>query len=531
MIHLYSNDKAIEFNSVYKRLEIKMRKLEEAGIDVQKEKQKALKVKENMEQSVSASTIQMEAESTYQQGIKDLESIEKELEKYAVYYNSNCMAENIEQEINQSELNSEKITAFARATIALINQIQSSDTRAYESKKAVVEKIYNLAYNIIKQELIITGHSSVLDYVKNDDISSSYINSLIEAEVSLLDEESFTNEVIKDTLSTIKQDIENCSYLDEGLILFLALQNQQNSEKLEHYLLEIIKELRESDRRVEQSQYNNSELENKLSRLADSIKKSKIYKEVGLTVSLIALFAGLEYGITKSAAFIGHKEYKTTVDFFTTAEEVEKPAFPEYMKKVSDFSTTTLTAYDVWRQENIFYGEYQREIVTYDLSNAELKSLDDFLSIDFSQMSPRTTKETADKLDAEELYDEAIVEIIRYTQDQEDTQFVPNEDLKKVYIVLASCIAAILCGLGEGFALRSIYKKMKTSKNSIIDRKETLNQLQESLEAYKRLCAENEEFANRFLTMYQKISQYVKNHEIKEEYDKTLKKVADKENA
>ena len=434
-MHFYQQDKAIEFNALYKDIERKLNNLEKAKIDVSEERQTMNSIKNACNQGVDVGGSQMQAEMTYQEGIKQLEEIEEGLDKHTLYYNSYNSAVDFQTELDSKDISSERLALLARSTVGLIQQIQNSDTRAYESERNVVERIYRLAYNVIKSELIKEGRSYVLDWIKNDRVASSYINDLIVMDIALLDEEAITNDVIKDTLSTLKRDIKNSSYLEEGLILFLAFQDEQNLGKIESSLLEIMKDITISDERVKTMEEDNASLQQKMDSLKRAIKESRIYKDFGVAVSLVAILVGLRFGAEKAAAFIGHTEYKTYVDYFSTEVDAEKPEYPEYMKKISGFGKTTLTAYDVWRQENIFYGEYQRNIVTYNLTKVELDSLEDFASLDFSKITSRTDTETCEELDVNELYDKAIVEIIRLRQYEDQSQFVLYKESAFLFIV------------------------------------------------------------------------------------------------
>lgn len=523
-MHLYEQDKAIEFNALYKRLKRRIKNLEQAEINVQSEKESIENIYRSCNESVPAGAVQVQAETTYQEGIKRLEEIEKSLDEHTLYYDSYTSAVDLETKLDATELNKEKLSVLATSSIALINQIQNSDTRNYDLEKNVVERIYRLAYNVMQTELIKEGHSNVLDYVKNDNTAASYINSLIEMDIALIGEEKFTNDVIKDTLSAIKRDIKNGSYLDEGLILFIALQKEQNISKIESSLLGIIKDITATHYKVEASKEENNNLQSKIDSLTKTIKHSKIYKELGLTISLIAILVGLKYGAEKTAAFIGHKEYKTAVDYYSTEKDAKTPEYPEYMPKIANFGKTTLTAYDVWSQENIFYGEYQRDIITYDLSNVDLDALENYMELDFSELSGNPTTETRDEIDVNELYDKAIVEITRFTQSENDSVFVPNENAKNAFLVIVSIVLVVGGAIGGIAIIRSIINKMKISHQSKIAKKETSSKLIESLEAYKQLCNENEEFKNKFLTMYQKFAKFIKNPTIEEEYKKILKK-------
>ncbi|MDE5539421.1 MAG: hypothetical protein K2J20_02920 [Bacilli bacterium] len=526
----YQQDKAIEFNALYNEINRIIKNYQAAKIDVSDDVQKLAEIKNSCDEKSSKNITQMEAEIIYQEGIKQLKGLKERLKRHEVYFDSYNSAEDISKELNEKNLDKEKIIVFARSTIALLQQIEASDTRDYNSERAIVEKVYGLAYNVIKMELINSGHSTVLDWIRNNNIASNYIIGLIEVDIALLDKAGIANDIIKDSVSELQKDSAGFSYLNEGLILLLALHDEKNIKKIEASLLEIMKEITASNEKIETSKNKTSEIERKIAELKETIRKSRLYKELGVTISLIAILVGLKYGTEKGMPLIGHKEYKTNLEYYSSDATKDAPNYPEYIKKIKDFGQTTLTAYDVWRQENIFYGDYNRNIVTYDLTNIDIAALRDFLEYDFSNMQPETSVETREELSTDELYDRAIVEIVRLTQDPNDTIFVPNEEAQHIFLVIMATIGAILAGVGSIYVLVSVIKKLQTSSTTRLATKEKDNELTKSLEAYKRLCNENEDFSNKFLEMYQRFSDFIKNPTIKDEYQRILQLKNQKEN-
>lgn len=522
-MHLYEQDKAIEFNGLYKDIERMLTNLEKIGIDISEEKKEAVNIKEESEKKLTLGAVQMQAEIQYSEGIKKLKELSQKLERHKVYYYLYNETLKIETELAKKEISNEQIKIYASTAINLLKQIQSSDTRVYNSEKMIVEKVYLLAYNIIQFEIIANSKSILLEWVKSNNTASSYINNLIFQDLILL-EPKITNDIIKEALNGIITSEINSSYLNESLILFIAMQKNSSLEYIENILLTIIKDITESEELMKKCRKENNDLIYKISELKKTIKKSHIYKELGLTVSLIAFLAGLKYGGEKAVKLIGHNEYKTNVEYFSTEDYAKAPVYPEYMPKISNFEETILTAYDVWRQEKIFYGEYQREITTYNLSNIDLDALEDYLDYDFSELSAqKSITEKAEELDVNELYDKAIVEITRLTQDESTKTFVPNEELQDVVLIVLSIIGASLTGIEGYFILKSIIKKLKDNHNTVILEKEKVHEYTVGLENYKKLSAENEEFKKRFIEMYQKFSQFIENKNIKEEYKRILK--------
>lgn len=133
--------------------------------------------------------------------------------------------------------------------IGLLDVINNSNTKYYESEKKVVEKLYSFAYQIIKLELKFMGQSKVLNWAKNDSIAANFIDHEIEKDLENLSGEELDNPIIKNALSSSKAQGLNFSYLNEALILYVSIQN--NDELLDNIraeLLKIIEELQNHER-------------------------------------------------------------------------------------------------------------------------------------------------------------------------------------------------------------------------------------------------------------------------------------------
>lgn len=519
----YQSDKAIEFNGLYNDIIRIIENFKKAKIDVSSEETRARNVEASCKAAMNSLSTQMNIEIVYQNGIKELEQIKQDLEKHTIYYTLYNQALNIEEKIKKPQTNQDQITMYAHIILDLLTQIQNSDTRVYESEKAVVEKIYNLAYDIIKLELIIKGTSTVLDWVKTNRTASSFINGLIVMDITLLEEKGINNDIIRESLTMIKNNEIVCSYLDEGLILFLAMQNKRSIERVETSLLALINDITVSDNIVNEAKSRHEELAEEIKNLELTIKKSKIYKELRVAVLLFALLAGLRYGGEKGAKFIGHREYKTQFEFYSSESDKTAPTYPEYMPKIKNFGQTTLVAYDVWRQENIFFGDYQRDIITYDLSRIDLANLEDYLTYDFSSMSPSKKTQTEENINVDELYDKAIVEITRFTQDENDRKFVPDEESQELFLLIITIASIALGALGGLNILATIVSKLKDGKTTRLLHKEETAKWQEALLNYKQLCQENEEYRAKFIAQYKRFAQFIKDPQFEKEYQRILK--------
>lgn len=534
-MQLYMTDKAIEFNSEYEKLQRVLDALKEAHMDVSSERKKALDLKNEVDHDALHAISTVGIEKAYDKGLKGLSEISDSLKKHEVYYNAYTSAGDIETKISGQDVSQDQLKSFADITISLLKKINASDTRVFQSEETIVDKVYDVAYSIIKLELLTSGTSEVLTWVKSDSVASNLIDTRIFEDIAKVPKDSTVYGQIRTMLADINvgrvtnaNDVNsglNYTALNESFILFLALQDSGNVQKIQNYLLETINDILENEKEAKRQKHENIDHQTNADIFKEKIKESRFYKQIALGLGLIAILVGIKQGSDALAKTFGHDEFRTRVDYYSS-EQGELPEYPEFMKKIDDYSQTTLKAYGTWNRENVFYGDYERYVVVFDLSGIDLDNLDDYASIDFSHLTPTSkTIETSEELDPSMLYDDAIIEITRLIQDPNDTVFVPNEKAQNIFITVISVIECIVASVGLGFLLDKMFKNIAETFASGKLRKQELKFLKEGLEKYKMLTEKNEEFKKRFLESYQKYSSIISDSNIKEQCESLLKRI------
>lgn len=522
-MQLFTQDKAIEFNSLKSKVENTLENLRRIRINVSSEEQTLSTICASCEAITNGST-QFQAEDIYKNGIDKLNELLEALNNHEVYYISYVCAIDIESSLNQKTLTEQEIQTLSQKVIDLVNQINQSDTRFYADESFVVDKIYDVAYAMIKLELLLFGKSTILDWIKKyGDQAIGLINQKIKTEANTLrDSNQNTNtdesiSQIDEIIRKIESQSLTCDYLDEELIYYIGINDKATMKKVESYLSHLINEIEASDFKIKENEEKRNAIEAKIKELANHLRFSGFFKNFGILISLLAILAGLKYGGDKAINMVGVNKYKTKLDYYSSIG-AEAPKYPEYMEKISGWQSTKLTAYDVWRQENIFYGNWKRTIVTYDLSNVDINAIEDILSMNFSTRTPNKVQETAENIDPNDLYNKAIIEIIRLVQDEKSETFVPNEEAQNILsIILASICSATALGI-ICVGIHDIMKKVQEYINAKqITKKEAL-ELQNALSEYNELAKQNSAFKTLFANYYSQFSSVIQSDKIKAYY-------------
>lgn len=535
-LKFYENDKGIEFESFYRDIKRNIKRFKELGIDVSYEEARIKEIKEECHNSAltlaetSEEQIINRLEEAYQKGIQKLNEIARRLSKYELYYESYKSICQVQRDINHGNSRESVNSPYSFTIIDLLKTINSIDTCFYESKRNAIEKIYGVVYGIIQTELFNSGYSRVLDWIKTDAIAASFISSCIEKDIEAMPSSDIIEDMIKNILNNSKGTKLKESYLQEELILFLALNDPKRKGKITSALFDMTKDVFDSDDLVDSQRTSINELTERIDKLTQLLKRSSIYKQVGIIISILALLVATKIGIDKTAKKIGHKEYRTYAEYANSINSQPIKVYPEYMKKISGWEKIVLKKYTPWNQT--MFGTYTREIHEQDITDWDLwqesyKSSfwegNNFNSMCYFAHQSNPTVETMESIEPSELYSRAILEIAHLTQDKDDTIFVPDDSAQEIYTIILTTLALVLGGLGTAIEITSIMRTLNENNSYKKLEEEQRRELEIFLISYKKLCDENAEFRNRFIVMYEKVSKYLNNANLEEKYQAIIK--------
>ncbi len=536
-LKFFQSDLAIEYSAILSELKKTIERIKELNIDVSKEEKEIEGVEETCNDQLDRIiktddeyTITASLEVVYNSAIKSLKDIKSRLEKHEAYCTSFNKAEELNRMLSEGSLDT--LSNYQELTIELLKLINTTDTRPFEEKKGLVEKIYNLAFEIIQFELIADGKSRVLDWVKTQPVIKSLMNSIVERRLSALSEKTLARSVIENTINSVKSQSFNASFLNEEIILYLAFRNRKNREQVKRCLYDLLNEIDLKAHEIHTQTVARIEVNRRISSLKIDIKEAHIYKQVGILVGLIAALVCSEIVVNHEAAKIGHDEYRTDVEIITTSEKFT-PKFPQYMPKIGDYYYKELTIYGLWNQKNGFYGDYVRNVESYNITDKNINTPEDFKNLNWFRklfIEKEDKKETKPSIDTDELYDQAYVEIITYSQNPNDHRFVPDEEKSVAFLVILSIIICGFISTGIVFDLKSLIRHLKHKSTWKKELSDCEYKLEECVLLYKKLCQENEQFRKKFIATYDRLLKFFNDKELTEHYKNLILKKNDANN-
>jgi len=230
-------DSAIQYNATLLEIEDNIKQLNKIQINSENYELAIEKIKETVKQEVRNCYINYNKTETnfllqdsliaiYQKAIKQLDKINMQItQEYEFYYKICAQCKHLNTKIENLE--NHNIEQLIKETLELLKNTKNSTVIDYNSEKDIVESVYELAYKMLKLELIYTNNTSLLDYIKHDVTDISYISRLIKTDINALNKEK--NESLKNKLQEIdKKGFEDIHYIDKDLIVLICLLNNDS---------------------------------------------------------------------------------------------------------------------------------------------------------------------------------------------------------------------------------------------------------------------------------------------------------------
>ena len=456
----------------------------------------------------------------YTKAIANLEIIKGELQRYNSYIEGYYYCNYLKDKLTGDKVTPEEVTDYSKRVIQLMNMINNSDTRDYEEEQVIVEKIYSLAYQVMKLEFEILGKSEIFDIVKENPVMESFINLEIEKDINSLSEEKRNNKLIKGSLNKAMSNGINYSYMDKVLITALALNDDNSAiKKVEDNLRELYNTIVNNSKKIEAIKHDvDKELEDssdKLQRIKSYSRSNKIELFKRISAGVVSL--GILFGIWRGArALTTSKKYFTTKESYSSTSGYSKEE--SYQEKVDNFNSLYLYEYEPYEVYSRDY--YKRHYTKYDISNINVDSnnLEDYLNVNLklanSSDSYYGDGKNKDEMSQEDFYDEVLYEVIKIVQNPDDV-IVKKDTFLEVGLTI---LGGLLAELGYLWLLAEWdpFYELEFNDNRKKNLQKVLLKLKSDIEAYRRLIDNNREVKERFTKAYETYRPLLESSEFKD---------------
>ncbi len=515
------NDLAIIYQSKIYRIKRKIDTLNKVGIKGQRYLNKLEEIErattkqiEDYNREIKDKIYLKDLNVIYNNATAKIEIIEGELEKYNSYITGYRYCEYLDSKINGDKISEEEVKEYANNMIKYINSINETDTRDYNEEKEIVEKIYSVAYQVMKLEFITLGKSEIFETAKNNYVIESFISNEIAGDIHKLEDNNKITPLIKQSISRIQSNGINYSYLDKLLITSIALEDDSSIvNKIKEKLDELLEQMKNNVTNMESIKNEINNTERKLKEKKERVHVNNIYNLKEIIKRTIAglIAAGILFGSYSLGRLVGKtKLYKTKKETYSTLNGYSNSEYRD--EKVSnDELGTNLYKYEPYGEKNSDdNGDYyKRQYTKYNITNIsdECKTLDDYLKLNLEHATSIKTdleNKNASDMTEEDFYDETIYEVVKIIQDLDDYTIKNSNPKKWLVTFLLVFIFGVLFygGIMAHLLDKNFFEELENSEWEKEKIKELLIDLKNKLETFRRLADNNKEVKEEFTKIF-----------------------------
>lgn len=514
-----TEDMAIKYKALYQTAELMIANIKEIGFDVSKYEEILKSISENVKTEVKASYNKGYARANYEinytSGMPKLNFLINQLEKYDVYYKVLNSCEWLNIKITEKNITREKLREYVSEMTYNLKQIVTSDTMDYDNEKHIVEMVYEVAYKIIKLELMMTGTSNLYNYVKQEDINISYFNVIVKKELTNIKDKN--NLFIKQKLFEIRKSGINSNYFDLDLIKALLIYDGNNSFKdnINKSVSTIIEKINDNNNEIKKllNQSNNNKYDrDEYRRSTNENRKNFISRFISLIIASSIMIGGGTWLLKESKKESIKDKYIKTTEIYSTITDETTTETNEVLLHYEPTNDTIVMVY------NPYENESKRGYQYYDVSYLDFDSPKEFYEYgidNYVVVAKDGTLRTKDN-DTISDYQDSYTEVIKSTYEYIDTELDNTEYIQNlklaliIYLICGFIFEGLYSGITEGKypsiiigGIRELYEEAKELLSNKKRYKEYDDKIANIVNQILGLISQNDELRNEFNRLYE----------------------------
>ncbi len=425
-----SSDRALEYRTKVSKIEHMISEIKDAGFETLKYEDFLRRIKKDTDQnnfqSVDENVLKNGIiEIDYVKAIEQLKMLENMLIKYDVYIKSISSCRYVIETINENN-NLQQIKYYANLIIMVLRNIKMVGISNLQEEEKIINEIYEIAYRVIKLELLITGKSDIYEYAMDNDSDIYSFDKLVKDDIKDIDLSDDKVKYLKSKLYEIKSRGIETSYFDIELIKLLSkYENKDYQDRVIKRMNKIIDEIQKQGDKLNQKMKEVEKLKSDIVKIKRE-NRPYIGNATLRVLSLIvgaSLFVGGGYGLFRLAKNMStYLVYKKDTKIYSELTDMEDTYSEEALLSFSKDATdeVLVRVYSPWEVDGDGEKIY-RTVETYDLSEITLDSIYDYLSYDIYK---------GDLIDEEKVKYEGIDDL-KYSQEYMEVEQSEYTDLDK----------------------------------------------------------------------------------------------------
>lgn len=472
-------------------------------------------------------------EQIYSGWISKLEDVKQEIENnYGIYIRSYYNGESMRLALESTDSYSEKqIKTFATMIIRTLKEINSSNTLLYDAEKHVVETLYALAYQIIKEELNLFQKSTVLDWARNNNIATSYLNSEIRKDIDKLKDKRKIMAIV----ARLKQSSN--SLLDEELLSILAICDNKCLKAVSDNLTQLYQDIKAGVEAINKNEEDIRIRRESIERLKLKLKNTYFYQSLAVigcsAAALVAVFTGIKFIVD----FFDGNVYNTETSISYVGDEEPQEISYDYQKEIVGFKKADVKVYQPWELKTFLglINYYERETASFTITAEDYDLLEEIKTFvgEFEYKGDFKTQ-TEIKFGIDEVYENSIIKITEIIQDENDYHLYTQDNQVMYWVaiilitLLINAFAHMMLDEHTVYSLKDaifddlpdVFKSYRENKKLS---KKALCEIKDKLLEQQKILQENEPLKARFMEIFERYGAGLESEELKEYYKELVR--------
>ena len=319
-------------------------------------------------------------------------TLKEEIIKYDKYLVADKSIELDMDEINLEYIEKETVMVCVNKILKILSQIEEDKIRIEKSEDLVLH-FYNIAYNLMKKELLLDFDSIIYNFISGSDDRRKIIEYFIKEDYELIKQLVFGDELddkkICETLFKIDFDKDG-NLFDKELIRLIAKLDDNNKNHIENVnksfdnCISTIKDTAKDLQNKIECEKNNYES-------LDRLKKENIRSRELLTTRVasmiltLSVFCGYFLGnINLSKNKSNYKYYNGSISSYSSYDDSVKTRLERFDCDSSEDSTL-LKVYSKTYSRGLF-NLSKRTVSTYDVTDLDLSDYEDYINLDLNNL-------------------------------------------------------------------------------------------------------------------------------------------------
>lgn len=475
--------------------------------------------------------IESSKETDYILALTKLQSLKKELSKYNAYFEIyNCYGY-IQYKINSDSPSNEDVSTIIQEIIRLNKIIDKSNI---SKDNTLVINLYKLTFSIIKMEFLNYGKSLMFDYINTNSQYKEILNKIIKEEIESLPKDKVNSKIINAYVENELKKDSNYSYIDKFLITLLSIESEKDIiNRIKEDLNNLVNEFNSNKEEITKINDDILSTDEELAKCTKNYnvilnkKQKQILKSLSSIILSFALIFG-SYKIARNTA--SSKKYKTITEKYSVSDGYEE--YTSYEKEIA--INNKVYAYESHPYRFIdLLNKYRRYTIKYDITNtkpldSDLKS---YMDIDLQKgilVGEYTEDKSKEEMRTDDYYKTFLIKIERIIQDMDDYEIEYDTGIETFILFTLSFILIPALGVISTDFVSSVKlakKYYREAKEIGKTKEEILRDLQQKIEVFRRLCANNEEIKERFTSAFNTYKDFISS----EEFNNLLEELNTKE--